>query len=128
VVENKISNLTPSPSFDHNSCISYLNEQWEWTLGIYISRTFQWYLGGPIWCLFSFSTKALNIQNSCMSATPKMGVHLGGIGFHFLHYVPFVKMFHIRTHSLSLMGLCIPHLVTNLMLGLQQMLKNTNKT
>ncbi len=128
VVENQIYNLTLGPSFDHNSCISYLNEQREETLGIYTSRTFQWYLGGPIWCLFAFSTKALNIQNSCMGATPKMGVHLGSIGLHFLHYIPFVIVFHIWTHFLSLMGLCIPHLVANPSLELQQMLKNTNRT
>jgi hypothetical protein len=128
VVENQISNLTPSLSFDHNSCISYLNEQWDGTLGIYTSKTFQWYFGGPICYLFAFSTKALNIQNSCMSATLKMGVHLGGIGFHFLHYIPFARVFHIWTHFLSFMGPCIPHLLTNPMLGLRQMPKSTSKT
>jgi len=107
VVKNQISNLTPDFSFDQNSCISYLNEQWEGTLGIYISRTFQWYLVGWIWCLFTFSTKALNIQNSYMNVIRKMGVHLGSIGLHFLHYIPFVRVFHIRTHFLSLMGPCI---------------------
>jgi hypothetical protein len=57
-----------------------------------------------------------------------MGVHLGSIGLHFLHYIPFVIVFHIWTHFLSLMGLCIPHLVANPSLELQQMLKNTNRT
>jgi hypothetical protein len=29
VVRNQIPNLTFDPSFDHNSCISYLNEKYE---------------------------------------------------------------------------------------------------
>jgi hypothetical protein len=40
VVGNQIINLTPNPSFDHNSCILYLNEQCNNILGIYISRPF----------------------------------------------------------------------------------------
>jgi hypothetical protein len=60
VVGNQIPNLTPNPSFDHNSCISNLNEQCEGTLGIYTSIPFQWYYSGPIWCLFSFPTKGSN--------------------------------------------------------------------
>jgi hypothetical protein len=81
VVGNQIHNLIPIPSFDHNSCISYLNEQWEGTWGIHTSRTFQWYPKVPIWCLFTFLTKAMNIHDSRTSATPKVGVHLGVIGF-----------------------------------------------
>jgi hypothetical protein len=61
VVESQIPNLTPNPSFDHNSCISSLNEQCEDTLGIYILIPFQWCFGGPNWCLFTLSTKAPNI-------------------------------------------------------------------
>jgi hypothetical protein len=103
VVKNQISNLTPNLSFDHNSCISYLNEQWDGTLGIYTSKKLQWYFGGPICYLFVFSTKALNIQNFCMSATLKMGVHLGSIGLHFLHYIPLYpiceSVSHLNTFS-----------------------------
>jgi hypothetical protein len=43
MVGSQIPNLTPCPSFDHNSCILSLNEQCEGTLGMYILRTFQWY-------------------------------------------------------------------------------------
>jgi len=80
MVKSQILNLTPSPYFDHNSCISSLNEQCKGILGIYTSRPFQWYPWGPIWWLFTFSTKALNIWESCMNAIPKMEVHLGIIG------------------------------------------------
>jgi hypothetical protein len=34
VIKNEILNLTPNLSFDHNSCISILNEQCKGTLGI----------------------------------------------------------------------------------------------
>jgi hypothetical protein len=62
---------------------------------------FQWYLGGPIWCLFTFPTKVLNIWDSPMSVILKMGVHLGFIGLHPLHSPPFVKkcVSHSNTHS-----------------------------
>jgi hypothetical protein len=43
VVGSQIPNLTPNLSFDHNSCISCLNEQCEGTLGIYTLIPFQWY-------------------------------------------------------------------------------------
>jgi hypothetical protein len=99
VVGNQVHNLVPILSFDHNSCISYLNEQWEGTWGIYTSRTFQWYPKVPIWCLFTFLTKAMNIQDSRMSATPKVGVHLGVIGFHPLHSPPFVRMCFTPKHT-----------------------------
>jgi hypothetical protein len=82
VVQNQILNLTRDRFFNHNSCISGLNEQWKGTLSIYTARPFQWYLKGPILCFFAFSIKALNIWDSCMSATPKVGVHLKVIGFH----------------------------------------------
>ncbi len=79
-------------SFDHNSCKSSLNEQCEGTLSIYTSRPFQWCPRGPIWCLFSFSTKVLNICDSRTSATPKVGVDLKVIGLYPLHSPPFVKV------------------------------------
>jgi hypothetical protein len=66
--------------FYHNSCKSCLNEQCEGILSIYASRPL-----GPIWCLFAFPTKALNIHNSSTNVTPKVGMHLGIIGFHPLH-------------------------------------------
>jgi hypothetical protein len=57
VIGSQIPNLTPDPSFDHNSCISSLNDQGEGTLEIFILRPFQWYFGGPIWCFLSFQPK-----------------------------------------------------------------------
>jgi hypothetical protein len=64
VVASQIPNLTLDLSFDHNSCISSLNDQGEGILDICTLRPSQWYLGGPIWCLFVFSTKALSIRDS----------------------------------------------------------------
>ncbi len=60
-IRSQIPNLTPNPYFDHNSCISNLNEQYKGTLGIYTSRPFQWYPRSPISCFFASSTKALII-------------------------------------------------------------------
>jgi hypothetical protein len=99
VIKSQIPNLTLNLSFEHNSCISNLNEQCKGTLGIYTSKTFQWYPGGPIWCLFAFSTNVLNIQDSRMSAIPKVRVHLGVIGVHLLRSPPFVRMHFTLKHT-----------------------------
>jgi hypothetical protein len=113
-------NLTPTPSFDHNSCKSILNEQYKGTLSIYASRPFLWCLRGLIWCLFAFPTKVMNICNSCTNVTPKVGVHLGVIGVHPLHFPPFVRVCFTPKHTLGLMGPCTSHLVADPMLKLQQ--------
>ncbi len=120
MVGSQISNLTPTPSFDHNLCKSSLNEQYQSTLNIHVSRPFEWHLGGAIWSFFAFSTKALNIRNSLMNATPKVGVHLGVIGLHPLHSPSFVRLCFTTKHILNFMGPCISHFVTNLVLGLRQ--------
>jgi hypothetical protein len=98
VVGSQILNLTPDLSFDHNSCISSLNEQCKGTFGIYTLRPFQWYLEGPIWCFFSFLIKVLNIRDSHTNATPKMRVHLGIIRLHLLHFPPFVRVCFTHKH------------------------------
>jgi hypothetical protein len=90
LIGSQIFNLIPTPSFDHNSCILGLNEQCKGTLGIYTLRNFQWYHKDPIWCLFIFLTKILNIQDSRTNATPKVEVHLWVIGLHPLHSLSFV--------------------------------------
>ncbi len=100
MVENKIPNVTPVFSFDHNSCKSSLNEQCKGILSIYASKPFQWCLGDSIWCLFSFPTKNLNIHNSHMNITPKMEVHLGIIRLHPLHSPPIVKVCFTPKHTL----------------------------
>jgi len=87
-------------SFDHNSCISGLNEQCEGTLNIYRLRIVQWYHGHPIWCLLAFSTKILNIQDSYTNATPKVKVHLGVIGLNLLHCPSLTRMCFIFKHIL----------------------------
>jgi hypothetical protein len=87
-------------SFDHNSCVLSLNEQCNDTLGFYTSRPFQWYPRSLIWCLFTFLTKAPNIQDSRISATPKVGVQLRVVGLHLLHSPPFVRMCFTLEHTL----------------------------
>jgi hypothetical protein len=93
---------TPSLSFDHNSCILGPNEQCEGILNIYTLINFQWYLGESNWCLFSLSTKALNIWNSHTNATPKVGMDLGVIGLDLLHFPPFAKLCFSPKHTLWL--------------------------
>jgi len=58
VVGSEIFNLSFNLSFDYNSCISGVNEQCKGILSSYILKHFQWYFGGPNWCLFTLSTKA----------------------------------------------------------------------
>ncbi len=58
VVGSEIFNLSLDLSFDYNSCISNVNEYCKGILSSYILKHFQWYFGGPNWCLFSLSTKA----------------------------------------------------------------------
>jgi hypothetical protein len=58
VVGSEIFNLSLDLSFDYNSCISGLHEQCKGILSSYILKHFQWYFGGPNWCLFALSTKA----------------------------------------------------------------------
>jgi hypothetical protein len=61
----------------------------------------------------------LNICNLYTSAIPKVGMHLGIIGLHPLHSLPFVKVCFTPKYTFGFMGLYISHLVTNPMLGLQ---------
>ncbi len=62
---------------------------------------------------FPFPTKALNIHNSHMNATFKVGMDLGVIGFHPLHSPTFVRMHFTPKHIFCLMGACLSHLVAN---------------
>ncbi len=61
-----------------------------------------------------------NCSNSRTNVTPKVGVLLGGIGLHPLHFPPFVKMCFTSKHTISLMGPCTSHLIANPMLKLWQ--------
>jgi hypothetical protein len=55
-------------------------------------------------------------NQGCKHLTPKVGVHLGIIGLHFLHFPPFVKMCFAPKHTIGLIGPCTSHFVTNPML------------
>jgi hypothetical protein len=76
-------------------------------------------MGAKCGIFFASPIKVLNIHNSRTSATPKVGVHLGVIGLHPLHFPPFVKVCFTPKYTLALMGPCTSHLVVNLMLGLR---------
>jgi hypothetical protein len=119
VIGSQIFNLILDLSFDCNSCISSVIEQCKVILGIYASKPFQWYHGYLIGCLFTFSTMALNIQDSYRNAIPKMGVHLELIRPNFLHSTSVMKVCIIPKHTfLASCCPCIPHLVMNPMLKL----------
>jgi len=62
-----------------------------------------------------------------MSATPKVGMHLGVIGLHPLHSPPFVKVCFTPKHTLGLMGIYISHFVADPMLGLRHSTFGTSK-
>ncbi len=99
MVRSQIPNLIPSLSFDHNSCISGLNEHCEGTLSIYHQEISNGILGAQIGVCLPFSTKVLNIRNSRTGATPNMGVHLRIIGLNFLHSPSSLKVCFIIKHT-----------------------------
>ncbi len=118
MVGNQIPNLILVSSFDHNSCISNLNEQWEGILGIYIFRTFQWYPKVPIWYLFTSNQGYvhLGLSHECNFES---GSALGSHWFPSFALSPiYENLFHTQTQFLGLMGPCTPHLVTSPMLRL----------
>ncbi len=89
---------------------------------------FKYLLQDLIWCLFVFPIKVLNIHNSCTNATPKVGVHLGVIGFHPLHFPHLWKcVSHLNTFFWP-HGLCISRLVMNPMLRLWHQYVTKNGT
>jgi hypothetical protein len=78
-------------------------------------------LGAQFGVFLPFATKVPNICNSCMSVTPKVRVYLGIIGFHPLHFHPFVRVCFTPKHTFDFMGPCTSHLIANPMLRLQHM-------
>jgi hypothetical protein len=81
VVGSQIGNLTPCPSFDHNLCFKCSNGSCEPILDIYVPRDFQWYKERLNQMSFDPYNWSLNIQESIVTRTPNMGVHLGVWGF-----------------------------------------------
>jgi len=77
LVGSQIGSLTPGPSFGHNLCFRYLNEQCEPILDIYISRAFQWYKKRHKRFSFDPSNRSLKFQESTGTPSPKVGVALG---------------------------------------------------
>jgi hypothetical protein len=81
-----------------------------------LQNLFNGILGAQSCVFFSFLTKAMNIQDSCTNATPKVGMHLGIIGFNFLHFPSFVKMCFTLEHIFLASWALAFHLVANQML------------
>jgi hypothetical protein len=78
--------------------------QWQWTMQWHFKhlcfKTLLMVSWGLIWCLFDILIKVLNVHNFCMGAIPKVGVHLGVIGLHPLHFPPFLRVCFTPKHIL----------------------------
>jgi hypothetical protein len=70
-------NSIPDPSFGHNLCYKYLNEQCEPILDIYVSRAFSWYKERPNPLRFGPCNRSLKFRESTGTPLPKVGVALG---------------------------------------------------
>jgi hypothetical protein len=81
VVRSQTGSLTPGPSFDHNLCFRYPNEQRELILDIYVPRSFQWYKERHKPLSFDPYKCSLKFRESTGTPSPKMGVALGVWGF-----------------------------------------------
>ncbi len=120
MVKNQIPNLTIDLSYDHNSCISSINEQCKPVLASTfqdLSNDIMRALFG-VFFVFNQGFKHSKLLNECNSQN---GSALGS------HWAPFLtrspiceSVFHTLSYSLGLMGPCTTHLVAYLMLGLRQ--------
>ncbi len=104
VVGSQIGNLTLGPSFDHNLCFRYPNEQCEPIWDIYVPRAFQWYKERHKPLSFELWNRSLKFRESTGTPSPKMGVALGVWRF-------------ILSHFFTLPGVC--DVIPGLPLGLQ---------
>jgi hypothetical protein len=118
VVESQIFNLIPDLSFDQNSCVSSLNEQGHYRHLQF--KTFPMVTWGPnlvLVYLFNEGSKYLGLLHECNSQS---GSALGSHWAQIVTLSPTLEsVFHFWTHIFGLMCLCIPHLIINLILGLQ---------
>jgi len=89
VVGSQIGNLTFDPSFGHNLCFKYLNGSCNPILGIYVSRTFQWYKKLFNSMSFDPCNYPLKIWESIGTLIPKVRAHLGVCGFIPSHFLTF---------------------------------------
>ncbi len=107
VVGSQIGSSTPGPSFGHNLCYRYLNEQCELILDIYASRAFHWYKERDNPLRFDPYNRSLKFWESTGTPSPQVGVALGVWGL-------------TPSHFLTLLGVCdvIPGLPLALTPGL----------
>jgi hypothetical protein len=78
--QSQIDTLTPYLSFGHNLCCKYSNESCQLILNMYVFLKIQWYKDVFNLMNFDLSNRSLNIWDSKMTPTPKVGVHLGVCG------------------------------------------------
>jgi hypothetical protein len=81
LVGSQTGNLTPDPSFGHNLCFRYPNEQCEPILDIYVPRDFQWYKKHHKPLNFDPWNHSLKFWKSTGTPFPKVGVALGMWGY-----------------------------------------------
>jgi len=120
MVGSQTSILTSHPSFDHNLCFRYPNEQCNLISNIYIPRAFQWYKERHKPLNFDPWNCSLKFWESTETPSPKVGVALGVWGFTPSHFPTLLGVCDV-TPELSL-GLdpCNPFaLVVSPKLGLQ---------
>jgi len=77
VVGSQIGNSIPGPSFGHNLCFRYPNEQCKPILDIYAPRAFQWYKERHKLLRFDPCNRSLKFQKSTGIPSPKVGFALG---------------------------------------------------
>ncbi len=123
LVGSQIASLTPDPSFGHNLCFRYPNEQCKPILDIYVPISFQWYKERHKPLNFDPSIRSLKFWESIGTPSPKVGVALGVWGFTPSHFLTLPRVCDV-THGLPLgPHLCNPFaLVASLKLGLRQKL------
>jgi len=77
LVGSQTGSLIPDPSFGHNLCFRFSNEQWKLILDIYVPRAFQWYKERHKQLNFDPWNHSLKFRESTKTPYPKVGVALG---------------------------------------------------
>jgi hypothetical protein len=81
LVGSQTRSLTPDPSFGHNLCFRYPNEQCELILDIYVLKAFEWYKKCHKPLSFDPWNRSMKFWESTGTPFPKVGIALGVWGF-----------------------------------------------